>query len=59
MTNKISLYKTCRSKTNNDVTLMGVVHSIKYGDHEELVVKLRNIDDKKIKITRILRIYFF
>jgi len=49
MTNKISLYKTCRSKTNNDVTLMGVVHSIKYGDHEELVVKLRNIDDKKTR----------
>lgn len=49
MTNKISLYNTCRSKTNNDVTLMGVVHSVKYGDYEELVVKLRKINDKKTR----------
>ena len=26
---------------------MGVIHSIKYGDYEELVKELRNIEDKK------------
>ena len=47
MTNKISLYKTCRSKASSDISLMGVIHSIKYGDYEELVKELRNIEDKK------------
>ena len=47
MINKISLYKTCRSKASSDKSLMGVIHSIKYGDYEELVKELRNIEDKK------------
>jgi hypothetical protein len=47
MTNKISLYKTCRSKASSEVSLMGVIHSIKHGDHEELVKELRNIEGKK------------
>ena len=49
MTNKISLYKTCRSKTNSEVSLMGLIHSIKHGDYEELVTELRKIVDKKTR----------
>ena len=47
MTNKISLYKTCRSKTNSEVSLIGLMHSIKDGDYEKFITELRGIEDKK------------
>ena len=49
MKNKISLYKTCRSKESIELSLMGVINSIKDGDHEELVKELRGIEDKKTR----------
>lgn len=47
MTNKTSLYKTCRSKTKSEVSLIGLMHSIKDGDYEKFITELRGIEDKK------------
>jgi hypothetical protein len=44
---KTSLYKTCRAKTNQEVSLMGLMSKIQHGDYDEIVTELRSIKGKK------------
>jgi hypothetical protein len=44
---KTSLYTNCKAKKNNEVSLLGVLRTIEYGDYKNLVEELEKITNKK------------